>query len=227
MDKYEIRKQILSLAEKYVSDRINSAFDTNELKSYHLVSANLLKYMPDIDPTNHREIYEKLLKFKAIENIPHFFKTFDLDNFFVNLPPERFSKNLPAIYVSYHIGAYRTAILPMVKNNINLVIIIDTSIYSLEKLEKPLMAHLNFAKELFPTSTTDLKILSANDKKTVIELIDKIYRGYSILTYIDWNSGFNNTDNNIKINFFSEKISIRQTIAYLSFYSKCPIIPFK
>lgn len=225
MNKSEIREQILKIAEKYASDKTASDFNNNELKSYHLVSANLLKYMPDINPENHREIYQNLLKLKILENIPQFFKTFNLDNFFINLPEKKFSKNTPAIYASFHTGAYRTALLPLVKNNINLVIIIDTTIYRLEELEKVLLSHFDLAKEIFPDSTTHMKILSASDKNTIIELMEKIGKGYSVLTYIDWNSGFNNTNNNIIVDFFHEKISVRQSIAFLSFYFKCPIIP--
>lgn len=226
MNKNEIRAQIVEDARKYAAAKSNSTFDTNELKSYHILSANLLKFMPDISTSDHRKIYENLLKLKILENIPEYLKTFDLNNFFMNLSPNKFSKNLSAIYISYHLGAFRTAILPMVKNNINIVIVIDSSIYTMDDLEKSLGTHFNLAKEIFPTSTTDLKILASNNKNTIIELMDKIHKGYSVLTYIDWSSGVGNgTGSNVIVDFLSKKISVRQSLAYLSFYSKCPIVP--
>lgn len=227
MNKNEIRTQIVEVARKYAVDKLASTFEKNELKSYHILSANLLKFMPDISASDHKNIYQNLLKLKILENIPEYFKTFDLNNFFANLSPDKFSKDLPTIYISYHLGAFRTAILPMVKNNINIVIVIDSSIYPMEDLEKSLGAHFSLAKEIFPTSTTNLKILASNNKNTIIELMDKINKNYSILTYIDWSSGFdnNNTSSNVVVNFFNEKISVRQSLAYLSFYSKCPIVP--
>ncbi len=48
MNKNEIRSQIVEAARKYAADKLDSTFETNELKSYHILSANLLKFMPDV-----------------------------------------------------------------------------------------------------------------------------------------------------------------------------------
>ena len=53
-----------------------------------------------------------------------------------------------------------------------------------------------------------------------------LLNGYSLLTYIDWNSGYNNDKGgNIEVDFFNSKLSVKQSISYLSYYTKTPIIP--
>lgn len=155
-----------------------------------------------------------------------FFNTFDLDVFFENLASEKFCKKTPSIYISYHTGAYRSLMLAFVRFNIDVAIIVDTTIYPLERIEGELLKHFQFAKEIFKDSNSNFKVISANNKNTVIELMQIIKNGYSLLTYIDWNSGYNNDKGgNIEVDFFNSKLSVKQSISYLSYYTKTPIIP--
>ena len=225
-NKREIRREVLEILDRELLKLLNEKIRQNDLKNFHFMSANIAKLIPEIDFKNHWDIYRNLQKIKYLESEVSFFNTFDLDVFFENLASEKFCKKSPSIYISYHIGAYRSLMLAFVRFNIDVAIIVDTTIYPLERIEGELLKHFQFAKEIFKDSNSNFKVISANNKNTVIELMQIIKDGYSLLTYIDWNSGYNNDKRgNIDVDFFNSKLSVKQSISYLSYYTKTPIIP--
>lgn len=227
MNKDKIRNMIFNHVEKFASEEIARQVESFDLKTFHLMSANLLKCMPCIPLERHFDIYKSLLTYRFLENAPEFYKTFDLKNILCEFDKERFCKRLPAIYISFHIGAYRTAILPMIKYNMNIVIIVDTSVYSLETIQKELNGHIEFAKSYFPQSISQIEILSANHPDIFGMLLDKINKGYSILSYIDWTTDYSSKHKkNVLIKFFNQEISVKQSLAMLSYLTKLPLVPF-
>lgn len=227
MNKKEIRNLIINHVEQYTDQVVSKQVDAWELKAYHLMSANLLKCMPHIPIEKHIFIYKKLLIYRFLENAPDFYRTFEFDTFFNNIDYDKFCRQLPAIYVTYHSGAYRTAILPMIKYNMDVAIIVDTTVFSLEKIQEELEGQIRFAREIFSHSTSQIKILSANNPNIISELFDKINNNYSILSFIDWTTEYSAKDKrSITINFFNQNIGVKQSLAMLSYITKRPIIPY-
>lgn len=227
MNKNEIRNLIFNHVEQYANEVVSKQVERWELKAYHLMSANLLKCMPHIPIEKHIGIYKNLLAYRFLENAPEFYKTFELETFFSKISYDKFCKQLPAIYVSYHSGAYRTAILPMIKYNIDVAIIVDTTVFTLEKIQEELDGQIRFAKEIFPCSSSQIEILSANNPNITSALIDRINKKYSILSFIDWATEYSAKDKqSITINFFKQNICVKQSLAMLSYLTKRPIIPY-
>lgn len=227
MNKNEIRNLIFNSVEQYANEVVTKQVEGWELKAYHLMSANLLKCMPHIPIEKHIDIYKNLLAYRFLENAPEFYKTFEFDTFFSKIGYDKFCKYLPAIYVTYHSGAYRTAILPMIKYNMNVAIIVDTTVFSLEKIREELNGHIKFAKEIFTSSSSQIEILSANNPNITSELIDRINKKYSLLSFIDWTTEYSAKDKrSITLNFFNQNICVKQSLAMLSYLTKRPIIPY-
>ncbi|WP_343672383.1 hypothetical protein [Chitinophaga sp.] len=216
---YEESKQELKLS-------FEKKWETHNLQTFQFLSANLSRCLPAIPESQHKSAYFDILSYKVLQGIDtQFSAKFSGIDDFNEFNYEEIKKHLPALFVSYHTGSYRSAIAFLVKYNINVVLIADPLAYkySLEKM----LQQFQQVKDTF-NSTSEFIVYPADRADLTLQIMGKIKQGYSVLAYIDGNAGSNgylNRDNSQQIPFFGQEIFVRTGLPTMSFYLKVPIIP--
>ncbi|MDM1452478.1 hypothetical protein HX025_03930 [Myroides odoratimimus] len=133
----------------------------------------------------------------------------------------------PTIYCTYHVGSYRILNMYLLSKQIPFVLITDNqyiekqgdeTYQDIEKLNNQInKGAFNF----------DFQIINAENRNSILQIRDYIKRGYSLVFYIDGNSGVPLRDNkNLEEVVFLDRIILaRKGIAYISSRFELPIIP--
>ena len=225
MDESGILKLVDSAVDEVVGSIVEREFLSGNLKAFCSMSSNLLRLMPQIPIKEHRTIYEKLLKLKILENTPQFLTAVDWNQSFIETEGSIELLKQSSVITSFHLGAFRSFEMLLVRHNINIVFVVDTSVYDIDSIRKVLLSNLELSKTLFKGSSSQMEVLAADSSDTVIRLLSFIQKGYSVGLYVDWNSGMKNEEQNVSIPFLNETISVRQGPAYLSYFTGIPILP--
>ena len=225
MDESGILKLVDSAVDEVVGSIVEREFLSGNLKAFSSMSSNLLRLMPQIPIKEHRTIYQKLLKLKILENTPQFLTAVDWNQSFIETEGSIELLKQSSVITSFHLGAFRSFEMLLVRHNINIVFVVDTSVYDIDSIRKVLLSNLELSKTLFKGSSSQMEVLAADSSDTVIRLLSFIQKGYSVGLYVDWNSGMKNEEQNVSIPFLNETISVRQGPAYLSYFTGIPILP--
>ena len=225
MDESGILKLVDSAVDEVVGSIVEREFLSGNLKAFCSMSSNLLRLMPQIPIKEHRTIYQKLLKLKILENTPQFLTAVDWNQSFIETEGSIELLTQSSVITSFHLGAFRSFEMLLVRHNINIVFVVDTSVYDIDSIRKVLLSNLELSKTLFKGSSSQMEVLAADSSDTVIRLLSFIQKGYSVGLYVDWNSGMKNEEQNVSIPFLNETISVRQGPAYLSYFTGIPILP--
>ena len=225
MDESGILKLVDSAVDEVVGSIVEREFLSGNLKAFCSMSSNLLRLMPQIPIKEHRTIYQKLLKLKILENTPQFLTAVDWNQSFIETEGSIELLKQSSVIISFHLGAFRSFEMLLVRHNINIVFVVDTSVYDIDSIRKVLLSNLELSKTLFKGSSSQMEVLAADSSDTVIRLLSFIQKGYSVGLYVDWNSGMKNEEQNVSIPFLNETISVRQGPAYLSYFTGIPILP--
>lgn len=225
MDESGILKLVGSAVDEVVGSIVEREFLSGNLKAFCSMSSNLLRLMPQIPIKEHRTIYQKLLKLKILENTTQFLTAVDWNQSFVETEGSIELLKRSSVITSFHLGAFRSFEMLLVRHNINIVFVVDTSVYDIDSIRKVLLSNLELSKTLFKGSSSQMEVLAADSSDTVIRLLSFIKKGYSVGLYVDWNSGMKNEEQNVSIPFLNETISVRQGPAYLSYFTGIPILP--
>jgi len=226
MDATRIRLKVFKEQKENIYKYVDKKWDNYDLKNYHFLSANLSKCMPDIAPEQHKLVYKNILSYRALQGVDtHFYNIFNKIKGVDDTSNKIIDRQLPGIFVSFHLGSFRSALAFLVKANIDVVLIIDPLPYKLQK--DSIIKQYEKVKAFF-NSTSDLIIFPADKKDLSIQILAKTNKKYSVLAFIDGNTGFNgafNQKNTVKIDFLGQKVSFRRGLAMLSYYTKCPMYP--
>ncbi len=225
MEESGILKLVDSAVDEVVGSIVEREFLSGNLKAFCSMSSNLLRLMPQIPIKEHRTIYQKLLKLKILENTPQFLTAVDWNQSFIETEGSIELLKQSSVIISFHLGAFRSFEMLLVRHNINIVFVVDTSVYDIDSIRKVLLSNLELSKTLFKGSSSQMEVLAADSSDTVIRLLSFIQKGYSVGLYVDWNSGMKNEEQNVSIPFLNETISVRQGPAYLSYFTGIPILP--
>lgn len=226
MNPTKLRLDIFEESKQELRASFEKKWQTNDLQTFQFLSANLAKCLPSLPVAQHKSIYFDIMSYRVLQHIDtQFSAQFSGIDDFNEFDYETIKKHLPALFVSYHSGSYRSAIAFLVKYNINVVLIADPIAYKhhLDKMTEQFL----LVKNTF-NSTSELIIYPADKSDLTIQIMDKMRKGYSVLAYVDGNAGANgyfNRDNSRRIPFFGQQIFVRTGLATLSFYLKAPIIP--
>ncbi len=226
MERQEIRNNIVKQTKKEIDIFTQEIHETGNLKTFHFVSANLHQILPNISMDEHLTIYKKMFLYKRLNNIDEFFKTIDLESYSTVFSNFNKSEILPAIFISYHIGAYRSAMALLIIQKIDIVLIMDPDSYKDEDVRNAAIRQYEMAKTIFK-SDSKLKIFPADQADLTFQLIGYIKKQYSVLAFIDANLGYNktiSTKNSVTIDFCKQRMNVRYGLSLISFITKCPIV---
>lgn len=201
------------------------------------------KYLSDID-TNYSHIKrEDYLRFCA--NIKHFLgltvssyefislmKIRHLNNDILNTGINHIALNIkdsipyqrPSIFVSLHLGCFNIIPTYLLSKGLKICIPVTQRVYieQLSIYEKAYSKCINH-------DNADLKFVNIETASGFINLFKYVKDGYSLLIYIDGNSGIGGMerkdDKLMRLEFFNNPIFIRKGIGYLSHKLGLDIIP--
>ena len=221
-----IRTGVYREQKEKLKEYVDKKWDNFDLKNYHFLSANLLKFFPNISIEKHKSIYHDILSYRALQSIDTYCYSGFNSIKGVNIVIEKIKKQkLPGIFVSFHLGSFRSAIVLLIQANLDVVLIIAPLPYQVQK--DKIVEQFIKIKDFFK-STSDLIIYPADKKDLSVHILSKTKKNYSVLAFIDGNTGMNgvfNQKNSVEIDFFGKKVFFRQGLATLSYYTKCPLIP--
>ncbi len=226
MDIRMIRRAIYIEQKEKLVNYIDKKWEEFDLKNFHFLSANLLRCLPQLPLEQHKQFYYNILSYRILQSIDlNFHEGFSKISGADRVNEEIKKVELPAIFVSFHLGSFRSSMAFLIQNNINVVLIIDPIPFQTQKedIEKQFQEIKNFFK-----SRSELIIFAADRKDLSVQILSKTKSGYSVLAFIDGNNGVNgafNQTNSVKIDFFGQKVYFRKGLATLSYYTKCPIVP--
>lgn len=132
--------------------------------------------------------------------------------------------NNPTIFVTLHLGCYNIIPLYLLSSGIKLCIPVTQRVYD-EQISLYERTYAKFIRH----NNVDLKFVNVETSSGFINLLRSVKNGYSLLIYIDGNSGIGGMerkDNKLmRLNFFNNPIFIRKGIGFLSIKLKLNIIP--
>lgn len=132
---------------------------------------------------------------------------------------EKYISNTPQIFCSFHIGAY-TVVPFILAKHCKLIIAINS---------KTNIAKKDLYYAISNNKGYDICIINVEENNSIISLIKKIKQGYSVLFYMDGNTGvggFERRDDKLEIiKFMGKNIITRKGIAFLAYKLNLPIIP--
>lgn len=215
------RLQAFEHEKNNLSRHLEDKWAQGDLKFFHFFSANMSYFAKKkYSESMYKDLYKELLGYRILQGI-------DV-NLYNGLNEVKGFKKIdikePAIFVSFHVGAYRSFLALLIKNNIDIVLLMDANTYQ-KRLE--IEEQYKNIKELF-NSTSDLIIFPADKPDLALQLMITTKKGYSVLAFVDGNNGLGgvfNQKNSLKVNFMGKNIRVRQGLARLSHILSLKIFP--
>jgi lauroyl/myristoyl acyltransferase len=194
--------------------------------TFNLVSAGLLNYLPQLDCTEHEDIFRNILLHQRLSILEQeHLETLDC------VTCEEFTKHKQdllrkggAIICTFHTGSYRIINQILIKHKISFTLVVAKSIIDSQGEQ--------FASLYKRFSGNDddglFGLIDAESPSSGLQMLREIKKGRNLVLYIDGNSGAGNNDNGkdnlCDIRFLSQRIFARKGIAFLSHIARAPIL---
>lgn len=194
---------------------------------YHIVSASLSNYLPEIDCKNHETIFRNILLHQQLSHLEQAsydaLQCMSYENLSDNLLG--ILKNKPSIICTFHTGSYRLINLFLAKNKIPYSLVIANSVIKTQG---------DLFNELYKDVTNnkgevDFETINAEHPSSGLQMLKNLKKERSLLLYMDGNTGAGSgtlkSDNHCKINFLNQALFARKGIAFLAHVAQVPILP--
>lgn len=204
--------------------------EKHQLKDFHFLSANLNKFMPEIPFEKHWDIYIDVLYTIFRRNYDTQLSSCfnDLNKDFKSQTLNKLSSQDPKIFITCHLGFCKVSLVHLFSSGFNkVVMLVDNQTYK-KQVDSIHNTVNKYIKEDLDIEFK-LEILDVEKANIGVEMIKYIREGYSLLAYVDGNSGYKgvyNKKNTITVNFLESKILARTGLATVSYFSKTPIVTF-
>ncbi len=212
---------------------INSFNEDDLLKlglfqTYKLISASLYRFLPSIPKDEYFDIVKRIqiLRNQSITD-QNFFFLLDKLNIIDNNKCLESLKTKSYIVSTYHTGSYRLLISLFAKLGIKFALVTESKFIT-DQGDEINAVYSKMMRSLGVENFKEIEIFSAEDTQLLFKLRNHLNNGYSIIFYIDGNTGTSRFDIDdsklMNINFLADFINVRKGIAFLSFLTKTPII---
>jgi lauroyl/myristoyl acyltransferase len=218
------KAQIKKLEKQYHNLKIYG--DDNLTRQFHIVSAGLLNYLPDIPYIRHEEIFKNILLHQKLSMVEQ-----DAEYLLNNIQVKNFMddkvqllKNCPAVICTFHIGSYRLINLLLAKYCIPFSLIIS---------QKVLQDQGTMFKNIFSLSCTEnadsFNLINAESPGSALSMFRELKKGKNLVIYMDGNTGAgkrtNQNENSCLISLLNQQIMARKGVGFLSHAANVPILP--
>jgi len=214
-----------SASVKGIVEREKYKFENHQTKDFSFVGANLNNFIPSISYDAIKDTYMNLhinrtlmlIESKA-ENSTQY-----LDSNFQEVVKD----NSPKIFCTYHLGPYRAPIALLIKENVDFVMLLDAP--TIKKQSQYITTQIEVLKKEF-NSTSKIELLNVENDNILFKIIKYTKRNFSVLAYIDGNSGgkgvYHKSKNlQTQVNFLDNHILVRNGLAAISYLANIPIYP--
>lgn len=197
------------------------------IAKYHIVSASLSNYLPEIDCKNHENIFRNILLHQQLSHLEQASHDALQYIFYENLSDTiwKILKNKPAIICTFHTGSYRLINLFLAKNKIPYSLVIANSVI---KTQGDLFNEL-YKDVTNNTGEVDFEIINAEHPSSGFQMLKNLKKGRALLLYIDGNTGAGSgtikNENHCKVSFLAQALFARKGIGFLAHAAQVPILP--
>lgn len=204
--------ELKKISDFYESIELNFAHEDREL---YLRFCSNIRIMDDSKVC--KEMFIQLMKIRFLNSLLN-----NDENQYQNLKIKGGDYLQQGLFVTIHLGLYQLVAECLCSKGISFCVPVTHYVYKSKKEE-----YIRRSKNI--TSGNVIELVDIESASGLIKMIEFIRRGFSILMYIDGNSGvggMKRTDEKLlEMDFFRKKIMVRKGIAYLSHRFDLPIIP--
>ncbi|MHB8404105.1 MAG: lysophospholipid acyltransferase family protein [Gammaproteobacteria bacterium] len=232
LEQHEFLEKITSLqrahTERMIADRSDRKnIDRNEENCTEFASANLRHLLPAIPITKHAKIINEIL-FTQARAVLDEDSCFLLESTKISDPGSMLlaAKENPVIFCTFHFGSYRLINQVLVSRGLNYILPVSSDIFATQK--KRYEDGLKVLQAFFKTNS-QLIVVNAEEPTTALTLARKTRAGWSLLAYIDGNTGVQGAgrrdSKTLSVPLLGKPIFARKGIAFISHFLDVPIVP--
>ncbi|MEZ4986047.1 MAG: arginase family protein [Saprospiraceae bacterium] len=210
---------------QHILDREKAKFEQEQTKDFAFLSANLQHFMPHLSEEDALRVYMQIhlnrsvMMLETQQRIAADWLTSNANDILDDPSPK--------IYCTYHLGAYRAPIALMIKHNVSFVLLLDNK--TITGQAHIILSQIAAIKQRYG-SHSDVQLVNAEVDNVIFKLREAIKQGYSILAYIDGNTGkqgvYHRDDKyQVEVPFLAGRIMARTGIAAISWLTQLPIYP--
>lgn len=211
----KLQEEINLIVQYY--DDIDTKYSHRDRELYLRYISNM-KFFGDI--SSSKDMFVNLMKVKTINRL----LISDHNILSLSKIHNDNGNTFPCIYVTLHLGAYQIIPDYLLFKGVNICIPVTHRVY-MEQFDD-YMTQFELIKK---KRNAEFELTDIEDTSGLIKLIKCIKRGYSLLFYIDGNSGvggMERTDDKlISVDFMKKQIMARKGLGFLSYKFQLPIQP--
>ena len=198
-------------------------------RSYYfaLFSANINRFLPKVNNLDYKKMFFETLYSQNISSFEQNSKDYLHASTIIDNTNKKIAngKVKNTIFVTFHLGSYKTPILYLYEKGYKIVLIVDERPF-MEKKE----SYLFTINNLTGKDSSDMIILNIKDRKAIFKIKKLLSKGYVLAVYLDGNTGIKDEAQNfdkgyISINFFNKQIYVKNGISKLANLFNASIIP--
>lgn len=206
-------------------ERLDVNTNAHLLRLFHLVSAELLNYLPSIDYKDHCHLFKKILfnqKLSLLEQeLPQLLYAVRYENKFSAI---NFLRRTPSIICTFHLGSYRLINLFLAENQIPFSLVVSRNVIQKQtELIQQAFRSSNLIKH------AQLDLIDAELPSAGLKMIKALKSNKSLVVYLDGNTGAGRpsvlNENCCEVNFLNNKIFVRKGVGVLSHAARAPVLP--
>ena len=197
---------------------------TNYRTDFMIVSSNLQKLLPNIDPETHEEVFKKMLFEQLMAQsditLPNITEHIALEG---NTEPLYNAKQKPVIFCTYHLGSYRLLASLLTRLGISNALVMSEE--GIADMGEEFITLNQNVRNHYKLDNT-FEIISAEKPTSVLSMIRALRNNVSLLVYIDGNKGAGEAEDSLlNIPFLGDAILTRKGIATVSSLANVAIQP--
>lgn len=197
--------------------------------SFALFSANIKKFLPEINPEKYREMYQEVLCYQKTSGLEQsntdYLKKCKITNHSL-IDIDDLSVSIPTFFTTFHLGSYRLLNCFLFQKGHKVVLLIDESVFMSQQEEMLRVCNEVLNKK----ETSDMIILNVKDRSSIFKLKQLIEQGYVVSVYLDGNTGVHDKNQDfsksyIPIQFLNNTIYVKNGIGKLAALLEAQLIP--
>jgi len=219
-------KETIDIVHEKIYNPTNADKSLSSYK-YALTSAALKRFFPDISTEEHELMYKDILFNQAKAGIEQFDTDIVDELEIINHSDFSLSNQNAQIFATFHLGSYRAINRYLVDMGFKVVLIIDDEVFQNQKDD--MLKAYNELKAISANKNSDFVILNVKDRTSIYALKKLIAEGYSLVVYLDGNTGLKKEIDFKKghkaIIFLGQKIFVKTGVEFISKITDTKIIP--
>ena len=221
----EIKNQLEKIRDRYFNPSESEIKESGY--NFSITSATILKFLPEINVENHFDFYKEILYYQSKAGLEQYnndlIKTLKINNYSNINDFKDLSVKRSLVFATFHLGSYRLINHYLLNLGLKLVLIIDEAVFNKQAKD------LKKLSEHFKNNNSDFIILNVKDRESIFKLKNLLNNGYSLVVYLDGNSGLAKdkdfTKGHTHINFLNHSMYVKNGVQFISKITKAIFIP--